>query len=114
MLARLRKIWALHPVLSVVFFVALMVLATFTIRTIRHAIYWADPTHQFQPIETWMPPNYVGMSYNIPPQTLATALKLEPNDKARTMGEIANELGMSLEELQAVINALANSGEVLR
>ena len=114
MLARLRKIWALHPILSVVFLVALTVVATFTIRTIRHAIYWADPAHQFQPIEAWMPPNYVGMSYNIAPQTLASALNLDPSDKARTIGEIANELSMSLDELQAVINALANSGEALR
>lgn len=116
MLTRLRHLWTHHRLLTLLFAAALASTAFFGVRTVRQAIYWADPAHQNQPLEPWMPPNYVGMSYGLPPDVLGPLLGLDPDaPRVRiTMAEIAAAQGITLTELQSRIEAAAEAHRAAR
>lgn len=64
-------------------------------------IYFSDPRHQNQPLERWMTPRYVSMSYDLPPRIVDDVMGLEPdNDKFKHLDQVAANLGISLSELQ--------------
>ncbi|WP_420858197.1 hypothetical protein [Marivivens marinus] len=116
MLTRLRHLWTHHRLLTLLFAAALAATAFFGVRTVRQAIYWADPAHQNQPLEAWMPPNYVGMSYKLPPEVLIPILGLNPGGPRErvTMGDIAAAQGITLTELQSRIEAAAEAHRAAR
>jgi hypothetical protein len=106
-IARIRK---RHPLLLALFALALVAMVGFGVRTVGFWLYWRHPDHREQPIEAWMPPRYVGMSYGVPPEVLGPLLGLEPGEDRRlTMGAIAAARGQSLEELTAEIKAAADA-----
>lgn len=109
MLRRLRHLWRHHRLMTLVFAAGLAATLFFGVRTVVFAFYWTDPAHRDQPIEGWMPPNYVAMSYGLPPEVLAPLLGLDPQaPRGRiTMEEIASARGMTLDELEALIVAAA-------
>ncbi len=80
---------------------ALLAAALFAVRTVRVALYW--PQHRDEPIERWMPVNYVAHSYDVPPEVLWAALGLpaERRRDFRPLGEIATAQGRSFEEVRA-------------
>ena len=107
---RILRIWKRHPVLSALFALAFVAMIGFGVRTVGFWVYWQNPDHREQPIEAWMPPRYVGMSYGIPPEILGPLLGLQPGeDRHLTMGEIAAARGQSLEDLAAEIKAAADA-----
>lgn len=107
---RIARIWRRHPLLLALFALALVAMVGFGIRTVSFWLYWRNPDHREQPIEAWMPPRYVGMSYGIPADVLAPLLGLEPGeDRHLTMGAIAAARGQSLEDLAAEIKAAADA-----
>lgn len=112
---RISRIWAHHPWLTTLFALAVVAMIGFGIRTVSFWFYWQNPDHWEQPIEAWMPPRYVGLSYGIPPEILGPLLDLGPGeDRGRTMGEIAVERGQTLEELAIEIKAAAAAARAAR
>lgn len=113
-MTRLRYLWTEKRLLLVSFLAALAVSGFFALRVISSTIYWMDKDHHNQPIEGWMTPRYVSMSYDIPPGPLAEALFLPNPDERdgnpadhmprRNLEQIAADNGVTLAELQARIN----------
>lgn len=72
---------------------------------IANLIYFADPRHQNQPLEYWMTPRYVVMSYDLPPPIVDEVMGLRPKiDKRKPLTRVLEDLGITLEELQTRIN----------
>jgi len=86
--------------------VALSLTAFFLVRTVVFTLHWADPAHQEQTIEGWMPIRYVARSWRVPPEVLTEALDLAAADRPRlTVAEIAAERGESVEEIASSLRA---------
>lgn len=94
-----------HPVLTGAFALALVAVLFFAVRLTVATIYWADPAHREQPIEGWMTPRYVAMSWDVPPETIARALSLPEKDGFGriSLDRIATERGIPLDTLVAMI-----------
>lgn len=103
----IRHFWAHHRLAVMAFVVALLAVGWFGFQTVRHALYWHDPAHQDQPLAGWMTPRYVVESYQIPPEVLAPALFLNPDEKPRrlSLDTIADQNDVTLTELQSRIDA---------
>ncbi|MCG6116191.1 MAG: hypothetical protein MEQ84_13450 [Mesorhizobium sp.] len=98
----ITQLWRSHRVLFLVFLVALSLTGFFLVRTVVFTLHWANPAHQEQTIEGWMPIRYVARSWNVPPEVLTEALELSAADRARvTVAEIAAERSESVEEIAA-------------
>jgi hypothetical protein len=92
--------------LAAVFLVALLAAGMFAFRTVRSTIYW--PLHRDEPIERWMPVNYVAHSYDVPPEVLWSALGLpdprtEKRRDMRPLSAIATARGQSFEQVRATL-----------
>ncbi len=105
MIARLKRLWAAQPVLAAALVIAVAIITFLAVRTGLHVLYWMDSSHHEQPIEPWMTPKYVSLSYDIPQEELAPVLFLEPGASLRglRMEDIAEQNGVTLEELEARI-----------
>lgn len=72
---------------------------------IANLIYFADPRHQNQPLEYWMTPRYVVMSYDLPPPIVDEVMGLRPKiDKRKPLTKVLEDLDITLEELQSRVN----------
>ncbi len=110
MINRLKTAWRRSPWLLTLFGVALVVTLGFGVQTVRLTLYWADPAHQNQPLEGWMSPRYVGMSYGLPPEVLGPLLMLDPEAKQRvTMQDVARATGLTLAEIETLVRTAADS-----
>ena len=91
------------------FVLALAVLCYFAVTTTASMIYWMDPAHQDQPLAGWMTPRYVSHSYKLPPEIVGSALTIVKGDmlKRQSLGAIALAKGMTLDDMQASIDAIA-------
>ncbi|WP_353472229.1 hypothetical protein PVT71_13100 [Salipiger sp. H15] len=67
-----------HYILLTVLAVALLAATVVGVRTVRHALYWADPAHRNVAPEGWMTLGYLERSHHLPRHSLAPALGLEP------------------------------------
>jgi hypothetical protein len=100
------RFWRSHRLLIVIFLVALSLTGFFFVRTVLFTLHWADPAHQEQMIEGWMPLRYVARSWRVPPEVLAEALDVRTGERSRlTVAEIAAERGESVQETAAVLYA---------
>lgn len=110
MLTAARNLWRKHRFLFIAFITALVVTAFFAARLVLFSLYWAEPAHQDQPVEGWMTPRYVALSYDLPPGVVRDALELEPVDgERRTLEEIAESSSLTLEEIQRRIDEAVRS-----
>jgi len=92
--------------LAAVFLVALLAAGMFAFRTVRSTIYWT--LHRDEPIERWMPVNYVAHSYDVPPEVLWSALGLldprtEKRRDMRPLSAIATARGQSFEQVRVTL-----------
>lgn len=110
MSARVRQVLATFGwwqwLLAAVFFAALVAAGLFAARTVRYTLYWAQ--HRNEPIERWMPVNYVAHSYDVPPEVLWNALGLPPARPPfaaarRPLSEIAAAQGKTFEQVKATL-----------
>ena len=93
----------LHPLMSLGFALALALAMYFAAGFVRHAIYWADPAHQAQPIEGWMTPRYIANSWGIDGPGLAKHLGIPENaGKRPTLQDIANYRGVPIEAILSI------------
>lgn len=108
---RLLTVFRTHPFLSAGLTLALAATLFFAVRAAMFAVYWADPAHRDQPIQGWMTPRYVAMSWDLPPEVLREALgpaMPEPGER-RTLAEIAADTGIPLPRLAEQIEAAAEA-----
>lgn len=112
MLTAVRDLWRKHRFLFIAFIAALAVTAFFALRLVAFSLYWADPAHQDQPLEGWMTPRYVALSYDLPPGVVREVLELEAVDgERRTLEAIAETSELTVGEIQRRINAAVRSHE---
>ena len=110
MLTVARNLWRKHRFLFIAFITALAVTGFFAARLVVFSLYWSEPAHQDQPVEGWMTPRYVALSYDLPPGVVRKALELEPVDGERhTLEEIAESSGLTIEEIQRRIDEAVRS-----
>lgn len=109
MIDRIKYLWARHRLVVIAFLSVLVIIGYFAIKTFSAMIYWQDPAHKNQDIEPWMTPRYVSLSYRLPPEILGTVLFLEKGAPPRriSIGKIAAENNLTIEELQARIDEAA-------
>lgn len=99
----LSQKWAVGGLLlSFVFTIALAV------AYLPSAIYFNDPDHQQETLEAWMTPRYLTLSYELPRPVVLDLLGIkEGDDHPRRLDRIAENLGISLEELTQIVRAKA-------
>lgn len=110
MQSALRYFLTRHPALTGLFAVAMLALFFFAAKFLLHLGQFHDRPAPYQPLEAWMRPRFVAMSYELPPEALAEILGVAPPQMRRgraapTMGEIAEERGVSLEALTEQLRA---------
>lgn len=104
----LKYIWEHQKLPLLIFLIAIGASLHFSVQFIARTAYFNDPKHKQQPIEAWMTPRYVGMSYRLPPSEMADVLQLTPAAGPRPrMGEIAAALGLSLAEVESLVKSRA-------
>jgi hypothetical protein len=101
----LRFLLRRHPVPTTLLGIALASLLWFATGFVREALYFSDPAHQQQDLALWMSPRYVGKSWDLPPEVIVRTMGLDPDHAQPTLREVTAHLGISLEELQARIEA---------
>ncbi len=102
---RLSSIWTSHPLLSTGFALALTLTLYFGTRTVMATLYWSDPAHRDQSLQSWMTPGYIGHSWEIPREVLETAIGPLPDQKRPTLEVIAKTQGIPVAELIARIQS---------
>lgn len=82
-----------------------VITAFFAFRFTASIIYWSDPAHQNQPVETWMTIGYIAHSHSVPRDRLAEALELEDQQGGRVpVGTLAEKKGVSFAVFKARID----------
>ena len=104
---KLKHLWQNHKLLLSGFTIAAVLTAFFAVRMVVSSIYWGNPDHQNQPLEGWMTPRYVAMSYGLERQEVEQVLGMDPSSVARVhLNDLLKAQGMTLKELQARIDAI--------
>ena len=109
MMTRMHRLWTERRWLLLAFLAAILLTGVFAVRTVTSTLYWMDSAHRDQPIEGWMTPRYVSMSYDLPPEVVGLALSLPPPGSPgamprRTLQQIADDQSVTLEQLQTRID----------
>ena len=99
----LRRMWRDAPILTLGLIAALALVGYFAGRLALGALYWNDPRNQDVPLAAWMTPRFVAHSWHVPPEVIRDALGLAPDGSGRrlTLGQLADEQGIPLEDLTA-------------
>ena len=72
------------------------------------AIYFHDPANADPDLKPWMTPRYIVRGYDLPPPLVAEVLGIVEQDRrGRPLGEIAAELGLTMEDLTARVRSAA-------
>ncbi|WP_319411384.1 hypothetical protein [uncultured Cohaesibacter sp.] len=102
MFKALRYFWKEQPIALSLFALALVCLLFFGVRFVDRFLYFHDPAHRNQALEPWMTPRYVGISYQLPKDVIFQVMELYDTEGRRVrVGEIADRMGISLDELEA-------------
>ncbi|MCT4371754.1 hypothetical protein CLG85_016090 [Yangia mangrovi] len=98
---------AVRRVLVTVIILALVAATVVGVRTVRHALYWADPAHRNVTPEAWMTLGYLERSHHLPQHSLGPALGLTPQPgEPRSLEEIADQRGEPITALLSEVSAL--------
>ena len=99
-----RRIWRRHPWRFSGFVIMVAVTLFLALRIGMAVFYWSSPDSREVAIEGWMPVGYIAHSWEIPRETLAQALGIDPGTAPRrSLASIAAEQGVSVEDLTARI-----------
>lgn len=104
----LARLWKHHRIALLLFGLTLGLTLFFAVRMAVFTIYWSDPVHRNLEPEGWMTPGFVAHSWDLPPGTVAEALKLDPDGTPRriTLEELAEERGQPLSDLLSDVTAI--------
>ncbi|MBT2131965.1 hypothetical protein [Aliiroseovarius lamellibrachiae] len=106
----MNRIWRLakqHPIEGILFLLAVVMVGFFTIRLLLFTIYWSDPSHRNIALEPWMTPRYAAYSWRIPKEDMQALIGKDLIPLGLTLGEIADEKGITLQDLEDQIRALS-------
>ena len=104
---RFVSLFSRHPILATLFLAAAALTTLFVVRSIVFMAVWSEPERQRQPVEPWMTPRYVALSWDVPRDDMLALLQLPPGDtdgRRETLAQIAEKQGISPEELIARID----------
>ncbi len=105
---KLRAAWKRRPVITSAFGIAVLLTVMFAVRSTVFMVYWSNPDKVDQEIQGWMTPRYIAQSWHLPHEVMYEALGThEMPSRRQTLEDIALELGISVEELEAKIIAAA-------
>ena len=96
----MNRLWKTQRTLVIIFAVASALALFFAGQMISKAVYWADPAHTRVIPEPWMTPGYIGRSWHVNPEEMAAIIGAPASkQKRRTLDEVAEEKGISVEDL---------------
>jgi len=96
-----------HPFLTSSFVIAFAVTLFFVMRMVVFTVYWSDPAHRDQKVQNWMTPGYVSKSWDLPREDIEALFKsLNLPIERKSIGRIADENGISVDELTRQIEAV--------
>ncbi|MES2967292.1 MAG: hypothetical protein V4804_01005 [Pseudomonadota bacterium] len=110
----IRTVWKRHPMLSVLFGLALIATLVFGVRALM--FFWTLSERAGRPVAAWMTPRYIVWTYGIETDTLARILRLPDDDIPHAaVGLIAQEQGRPvhevMDEIAAAVQAARDHGE---
>jgi hypothetical protein len=112
-MSRPHPIWSFlrkHLGVLAVLIIASIAGLWFAAHMVSDFVYFNDPAHQDEALKPWMTPRYVGMSYDLPRPVIGEIFDLGPDGtRGKTMGNIAAERDMSLEELTTMVRDAAGT-----
>ncbi|WP_310619959.1 hypothetical protein [Flexibacterium corallicola] len=95
-------------ILAGILLIASIVATWLLVLVILDTLYLHDPRHKDMALKPWMTPRYIVLTYNLPRPLVIQILSLDPKkDKGIRLGRIADEQGISMEELTARVRAAA-------
>lgn len=101
MLSRVKHLWRHHKLLLLAFSLAAALTLLFAVRMVAFSLYWADPEHQYQPLEGWMTLRYVAHSYQLNPKDVDRILQIDAApDGRQTLQRLMQQKNMTLHDLQ--------------
>ena len=87
----------------------------FAVGVISDLVYFSDSQHQAPPLESWMTPRYVGLSWDLPRPVVAEIFGLDisegppqPGQRPR-VGDLAQAQGLTLEEMTEKVRRTATA-----
>lgn len=103
----LRQNWMLLSVLLG----AAVIAAWFIIHALLQFIWFHDPKHVDVDLRGWMTPRYIVRTYDLPPPLVMETLQLDPEGghRPKTLKDIAQDLGLTMSELTALIRETAET-----
>lgn len=102
----LRENW----ILAGAFALAMCIAAWFALQFALQALYFHDPRNKDVALKGWMTPRYVVMTYDLPRDVVAETLGLTDLSQRRwRLGRLAEEQGISMEDLTARVRAAAEA-----
>ena len=99
-----RRMWQHAPGLTVALAAALVLSLVFAFRLTFDAMHWHD-TPENDPLAGWMTPRYVAHSWAVPPTVIREALAIPSDTRRMTVSSLADERGMTTEEVILQIEA---------
>ena len=102
--ASLLRLLRDHRLLAFAFALALGLTVFLGVRLTVSTLYWSQ--HRDAPLAEWMTVGFVANSYDVDRVALATALGLDPGQRAHlTLAQIAARTGRPLPEIIAILEA---------
>jgi hypothetical protein len=104
MFARIKRLYRLAPLATVLLGLSLVLLLVFSTRFVLHLRDPRPPADMA--ISGWMTPGFVAHSWHVPPEVMAAALDMERKPgKPKTLDQIAQDRGIPVEQLIQMIEA---------
>lgn len=97
-----------HKLIVFGFLVSTIAVIVLSSTMLANAIYFNDPSHKDVELEAWMTPRYVLHSYDLPRPVLMELLGIDEDTKnPRRLDKVAQNIGLTLDELTVKIRAAA-------
>lgn len=107
-MTRFRKFARENWILLGLFMLATVVALWFALQFVLQFLYFHDPRNKDVDLKGWMTPRYVVMTYDLPRSLVIETLGLtDPPQRGRRLRQIAQDLGLSMEELTVRVREAA-------
>jgi hypothetical protein len=100
----LKTVFRTHPVLSTAFLLISALALFFAVSTVINLIYWSSRAREA--VAPWMTVGYIGHSWDLDPRNIDARAGLPlPGDHPYTLTEIAQQRGVPVSEIVALVEA---------
>ncbi|MEM1378348.1 MAG: hypothetical protein AAGG69_13265 [Pseudomonadota bacterium] len=98
-----------HPYIGGLAAILIVATAYLSLDALMETAYFALPSNNDRPLESWMSPRFVGMSWELPREVIVDIMEIDDTgDKAqrpRTLYDVMARTGLTLDELQSRVEA---------